>query len=238
MTRDEDGATTVTIPVADQAQLHGVLAALRDIGAVISELRTSDAPVPICRSVLERPLHTERLTLRPATADDADPTWKYRQLEVVNEWLTGCPADLDGYRKLFSEPARLATTVIVTLGHDDGPAIIGDFVLRRENAWAQLDVADQARGTQAELGWVLDPTYTSHGYATEAVRELLRYCFQDLGVRRVTANCFLDNDTSWSLMERVGMRRELHAVRDSLHRSGRWLDTVGYAILAEEWSPT
>jgi hypothetical protein len=24
-----------------------------------------------------------------------------------------------------------------------------------------------------------------------------------------------------SLMERVGMRRELHAVRDSLHRSGR-----------------
>jgi RimJ/RimL family protein N-acetyltransferase len=56
-------------------------------------------------------------------------------------------------------------------------------------------------------------------------------------VRRVTANCFLGNDTSWSLMERVGMRRELHAVCESLHRSGRWLDTVGYAILEEEWSP-
>ena len=91
---------------------------------------------------------------------------------------------------------------------------------------------------QAELGWVLDPTYTGHGYATEAVRELLRHCFQDLGVRRVTASCFLDDNTSWSLMERVGMRRELHAVRESLHRSGRWLDTVGYAILEEEWSPT
>ena len=110
-------------------------------------------------------------------------------------------------------------------------------MLRREDAWAQLDVADQARGAQAELGWVLDPAYTGHGYATEAVRELLRYCFEDLGVRRVVANCFLDNDTSWRLMERVGMRRELHAVRESLHRSGRWLDTVGYAILAEEWSP-
>ena len=65
MTRDDDGATTVTVEVADQAQLHGVLAGLRDIGAVISELRTRDAPVPIRRSVLERPLHTERLTLRP-----------------------------------------------------------------------------------------------------------------------------------------------------------------------------
>ena len=32
------------------------------------------------------------------------------------------------------------------------------------------------------------------------------------------------------------MRRELHAVRESLHRSGRWLDTVGYATLNEDWS--
>jgi RimJ/RimL family protein N-acetyltransferase len=235
MTRDDDGATTVTVQVADQAQLHGVLGGLRDIGAVISELRTTDAPVQIRRSSLERPLRTERLTLRAATADDAGPTWRYRRLDSVNEWLTGCPADLGGYRELFSEPARLATTVVVTLGHDAAAPIIGDFMLRREDAWAQLDVADQARDRQAELGWVLDPTYTGHGYATEAVRELLRYCFQDLSVHRVTANCFLDNDTSCRLMERVGMRREVRAVRESLHRSGRWLDTVGYAILEDEW---
>jgi RimJ/RimL family protein N-acetyltransferase len=235
MSRDDDGATTVTVQVADQAQLHGVLAGLRDIGAVISELRTRDAPAAIGRSVLERPLHTERLTLRPATADDADATWTSRRLESVNEWLTGSPADLEGYRALFSEPARLATTVMVGLGHDVEAPIIGDLMLRREDAWAQRDVADRARGAQAELGWVLDPASTGHGYATEAVRELLRYCFQDLGVRRVTANCFLDNDTSWRLMERVGMRRELHAVCESLHRSGQWLDTVGYAVLDDEW---
>jgi RimJ/RimL family protein N-acetyltransferase len=236
MTRGDDGATTVTVAVADQAQLHGVLAGLRDIGAVISELRAGDAPAATGRPVLERPLHTERLTLRPATARDADPTWRFRRLESVNEWLTGSPADLDGYRALFCEPARLATTVIVALGHGAGAPIIGDCMLRPEDAWAQREVADRARGTQAELGWVLDPSHTGRGYATEAVRELLRYCFEDLGVRRVTANCFLDNDTSWRLMERVGMRRELHAVRDSLHRSGRWLDGVGYAILHEEWS--
>jgi RimJ/RimL family protein N-acetyltransferase len=108
-------------------------------------------------------------------------------------------------------------------------------MLRCEHAWDQLDVAEQAHDTQAEIGWVLDPDHTGHGYATEAVHELIRYCFRDLGVRRVTANCFLDNDVSWRLMERVGMRRELHAIRASQHRSGRWLDTVGYAILEEEW---
>jgi len=237
LTRNDDGSSTVTVAIGDQAQLHGVLARLRDIGAVLIGLRTIGTPVQPQPSILGRPLHTQRLALRPATTDDTDATWTFRQLASVNDWLTGCPADLDGYRELFADPGRLATTVVVTLGHGSAAPVIGDFMLRRENAWAQLDVADQAHDKQAELGWVLDPAYTGHGYATEAVRELLRYSFQDLGVRRVVANCFLDNETSWRLMERVGMRRELHAIRESLHRSGRWLDTVSYAILDEEWSP-
>jgi RimJ/RimL family protein N-acetyltransferase len=182
--------------------------------------------------VLDTILSTERLRLRPATAEDTDATWAFRRLETVNEWLTGCPTDLDGYRALFNEPGRLATTVIVELS--DG-TLIGDFMLRREDAWAQLEVAEQAVGAQAELGWVLDPTYSGRGYATEAVHAMLHHCFTELGVRRVVANCFLGNDASWRLMERVGMRRETHAVRESLHRSGQWLDTVAYALLAEEW---
>ena len=100
----------------------------------------------------------------------------------------------------------------------------------------------QVRGTgpgrlncHGTVGWVLDPTFTGHGYATEAVRELLRHCFEDLGVRRVVANCFLDNADSLRLMQRAGMRRETHAIRESLHRSGRWLDTVVYAVLVDEY---
>ncbi|HET8982464.1 MAG TPA: GNAT family protein, partial [Pedococcus sp.] len=93
----------------------------------------------------------------------------------------------------------------------------------------------QARGVQAELGWALDPERQGCGYATEAVEALIRLCFEDLGLRRVTANCFADNETSWRLMERLGMRRELHTRRESLHRSGQWLDGLGYALLADEW---
>lgn len=235
MTRHDDGATTVTVQVADQAQLHGVLAALRDIGAVISELR---AGAPSRPPALARPLRTERLTLRAATLDDLEATWRFRRLASVNEWITGGPPDLDGYRAAFSEPTRLADTGIITLGRDAAGPVIGDLMLRREDAWAQREVAEQARDAQAELGWILHPDHTGHGYATEAVRELLRYCFQDLGVRRVTAVCFLDNEASWRLMERVGMRREQHGVRDALHRSGRWLDSVSYALLADEWAPS
>jgi RimJ/RimL family protein N-acetyltransferase len=182
MIRDEDGTTTVTVPVADQAQLHGVLAGLRDIGAVISELR---------------------------------------RLEPIG---------------VHPDPARPATTVVVTLGHAAEAPVIGALTLRREDAPAELAVDDRARDRQAELRWVLGPAHTGHGYATEAVRELLRHSFQDLGLHRFTASCLLADDASRRLMERVGMRRELHAVAASLHRSGRWLDTVGYALLEEEWA--
>jgi RimJ/RimL family protein N-acetyltransferase len=177
------------------------------------------------------PVRTSRLTLRAATHEDADATWQYRRLPEVAEWLTELPADLAAYRTTFCDPARLATTVII---ERDGE-LLGDFMLRVEDAWAQAEVAERARNAQAELGWVLDPRFTGRGYATEAVSELLRVCFEELGVRRAVADCFLANDASWRLMERVGMRREVHAVAESLHRTGRWLDTVAYAVLAEEW---
>jgi len=234
LARRDDGTTVLAGPIADQAQLHGVLARVRDLGVPLLSLQaTAQGSGETVRPSLAHPVRTQRLTLRPATVDDADETWRYRRLASVGEWLTEVPTDLGSYRSSFTDPVRLADTVVV---ERDG-RLIGDFMLRVENAWSQAEVADQARGAQAELGWVLDPAHTGAGYATEAVRALLRHCFEELGVRRVVANCFLANDTSWRLMERLGMRREVHAVRESLHRSGQWLDTVAYALLREEWEP-
>jgi RimJ/RimL family protein N-acetyltransferase len=211
--------TTATPPLPDGAD------APRTAGGGVV-----DHPAPSPLEDVRWPLRTERLTLRAARAEDADATWSYRSLPTVARWLTDLPTDPEAYRATFADPERLRSTVIV---ERDG-RLVGDFMLRLEDAWAQAEVADRARHAQAELGWVLDPAATGHGYATEAVEELIRFCVEDLHVRRVTATCFLENEASWRLMERVGMRRETHAVADSLHRDGRWLDTLGYAILAGE----
>jgi hypothetical protein len=56
LTRDPDGSTCLAVEVADQAQLHGILAGLRDIGAVLTELRSTRPPAPIPPSAHERPL--------------------------------------------------------------------------------------------------------------------------------------------------------------------------------------
>lgn len=182
-------------------------------------------------AALTWPLHTDRLVLRPAATGDADATWQFRRREDVSRWLTRASATPDEHRTWFEAPGNLAQTLVI----ERSGTVIGDLMVKIEDAWAQAEIIERSHGVQAELGWVLHPEHAGHGFATEAIRELLRLCFKDLGLRRVTATCFAANDASWRLMERVGMRREFYTVRDSLHRSGEWLDCIGYALLADEW---
>ncbi|HCB06913.1 MAG TPA: GNAT family protein [Nocardioides sp.] len=178
---------------------------------------------------LDWPTTTERLSLRPAEPRDALPTFAFRSMPAVAEWLTSLTSDQDTWVEGFG--GRLGDTLVI---EKDG-VVIGDLMLRVEDPWSQTEVRAQAAGTVAEIGYVLDPTYAGQGYATEAACELLRICFEEVGVRRVIAQCFADNTASWRLMERLGMRREQHTKQDSLHRNGQWLDGMMYALLADEW---
>lgn len=177
------------------------------------------------------PRRTDRLVLRRVTDHDVDRIGEIRAIDGVSDWLSTDASDRDRFHEYFGRPERLAISMVVEL---DG-TIIGDLMFKVEDAWAQAEVAHDAIGAQAEIGWVIDPAHAGHGYATEAVRELLRLGFEELGIHRIVAYCFADNETSWRLMERVGMRRETHTRSESLHRSGRWLDGYGYAVLADEW---
>ena len=178
------------------------------------------------------PVRTDRLWLRRATLDDVDATWTFRQLPEIGEWISRAPTTKEAYAEQFGHEGRLSGTLV--FGLHDGP-VVGDLMLRVEDAWAQAEVAEAAVASQAELGWTLDPSYGGRGLATEAVGEVMRVCFEDLGLRRVVANCFADNVASWRLMERLGMRREAHNVAESLHRSRGWIDGLTYAILVDEW---
>ncbi len=184
---------------------------------------------------LEWPLTTERLQLRPAVTDDLDRMLRLRATPGVDEWLSMAGDDEAAFRERYGTPDRLGATLVIERTDDGGVTPIGDLMVSVQDAWAQYEVTDRAAGVQAELGWVLDPDHRGLGLATEAVTAAIELCIGRLGLRRVTAGCFADNEASWRLMERVGMRREVHTVRESLHRSGRSLDGFEYAILADEW---
>jgi len=81
----------------------------------------------------------------------------------------------------------------------------------------------------------IDPDHAGRGYATAISRALLDLAFDELGLHRVTAGCFADNVASWRVMEKLGMRREQHGVKDSWHAELGWVDGFTYGILADEW---
>lgn len=183
------------------------------------------------------PLRTARLEIRPLEDADLDAVWEFRRLPEVNRWLGRAPATREAFHETYSDPARRAMTFVIVLpdAGGDAPTIIGDVMIKVEDGYAQAEVADAARDVQAELGWVLAPSYSGQGYATEAMRAVIDMCFGPLGLRRVHAGCFADNEPSWKLMERLGMRREEFSRRTALHRSGEWMDGMNYGLLAEEW---
>ncbi|MCL3817047.1 GNAT family N-acetyltransferase [Aeromicrobium wangtongii] len=174
------------------------------------------------------PLPTQRLVLRRFDVTDIPAIHAYRVQPQVTEWITGRAVSSESLASRFGDGS---TAVIAE--HEG--RLIGDLMVRVNDAYAQREVAAGAAGTQAELGWTFDPAFHGRGLATEAVGELLRICFEELGLRRVTAGCFTGNEASWRLMERLGMRREAHHVQDSLHRDHGWQDGYVYALLADEW---
>ncbi len=183
-------------------------------------------PSPL--DVVHWPVRTERLILRQLADGDMPAIFGYRSQPQVAEWIGGTATDLDNLIERFG-----AGEVAVIVEHDG--RVIGDLMVKVQDAYAQREVADQAVAAEAELGWTLDPVHQGRGFAAEAIRELFRICFDDLGLRRVVALCFADNEPSWRLMERLGMRREAHNIKDSLHRDHGWLDGYVYALLADEW---
>jgi len=74
------------------------------------------------------------------------------------------------------------------------------------------------------------------GYGRDALRLLLQYSFQELGLHRVRAETF-EYNTAWrDLLESMGFRAEGRA-REALYRDGQFWDKGRYALLRREYAP-
>ena len=184
-------------------------------------------PMPRTLNDLSWPRRTERLTVCRLTPEDADTLGALKSNQELNRWTPRLYASRQALRADWD---ALATTHL--MAHCYG-RLAAYLMVKLQDAWSQADVTEQARGQQVELGWVVAPWAQGRGVATELVREGLAIAF-DMGVHRVEAGCFAENTGSWKVMEKVGMRREIHTVRDCMHRDGQWHDGYGYAMLAEE----
>ncbi|MFD1824479.1 MULTISPECIES: GNAT family N-acetyltransferase [Mumia] len=180
------------------------------------------------------PRRTERLELRLPTEEALDEVLVWRNDPEVKRWLIRTVVEPDAFRKawLDSIDDPLDHAVVV---HLDGAAI-GIASLGVSDGLGQRHGDQPWHRVEGSIGYTFASGFAGRGYATEVAGALLDLGFGELGLRRITAACFADNHASWRVMEKVGMRREQHGVRDSWHAELGWVDGYTYGILAEEWA--
>jgi ribosomal-protein-alanine N-acetyltransferase len=78
--------------------------------------------------------------------------------------------------------------------------------------------------------WVGEP-HRRQGFTRAAVRAVVRFCFDDLGLHRVEAACQPDNEPSRALLAGAGFTEEGRA-RSYLKIDGAWRDHILFAMVA------
>ena len=175
-------------------------------------------------------LITDRLTLKELSLADLEVIHQLHSLPEMDEFNTlGIPATIQVTELLLNEWIEKQRTI---------PRV--SYIFRIE-----LSETDQFIGLIglnfgklnykiAETWYKIQPTYWGKGYATEALKELLKFGFSHLGLHRIEAGCAVENTSSVRVLEKVGMTREGRK-RKILPIRGNWTDNYFYAILDEDW---
>ncbi|MGZ8738803.1 MAG: GNAT family N-acetyltransferase [Nocardioides sp.] len=171
---------------------------------------------------------TPRLTVRAMLASDVEAFVAYRSDPDVARYQSWEDYTLEQGRALVAGMQDLRPgipgqwyqlAVVDAAGH-----LVGDLA-------ACVD-ADEQR--QLEVGFTLAPAHQGKGYATEALRGLLTYAFETLGIHRVIAVTDAENAAAAALLTRVGFRQEAH-FRDNVFFKGAWGSELLFAMLASEF---
>jgi RimJ/RimL family protein N-acetyltransferase len=181
-------------------------------------------------------LTTDRLTLRPFSADEADLLIELDSDPAVMRFLSGggptapelvrerdLPSILAGYDRWDGRFGLFAAHEI------DTGAFVGWFCLRPERD-GPLD--------EVELGYRLRQEARGKGYATEGAAALLAKAFSELDVRVVWGATMFLNRASQNVMEKVDMTvtQTLETPEDMLAVEGSELGGFRYEITQEQWS--
>lgn len=147
-------------------------------------------------------LTTKRLRLRALKHNDAEAIYAYASDDAVTRYtLFDTHTSIDDARSFISH---------IQEEYANGISGIWGFELQETGELIGTggfgNVSEKHR--HSEIGYSLSRYHWNRGLGTEAVREMIRFGFEDLHLLRIEARCHPDNIGSIRLLEKVGMRYE------------------------------
>lgn len=143
-------------------------------------------------------LETERLCLRPWRQDDADELYELAKDPRVGP-AAGWPVHtgVENSRQIIREVLSAEGTFAVEL-KKEGRVVGSIGLMRREQSNLSI------KANEAEIGYWVGVPYWGQGIIPEAVRELLRYGFEELALDCIWCGYFEGNEKSRRVQEKCG----------------------------------
>ncbi|MCF6138288.1 GNAT family N-acetyltransferase [Pseudalkalibacillus berkeleyi] len=179
----------------------------------------------ICRNLPT--LETNRLTLRKVSINDLEDMYEYASLDETSTHVTWNThrsiKDTEQFLNMTLEQYEKNEGLFWGIVDKDSQKMIGTIYYVSWNSIHKV----------GELGYVISPHYWGKGLMTEAAKEVIRFGFEELGMVRIQARCFIQNVGSERVMQKSGMSYE-GTMRKGLYGKGKHHDLKLYAIIKED----
>ncbi|WP_336702317.1 GNAT family N-acetyltransferase [Chryseobacterium indologenes] len=135
-------------------------------------------------------LYTERLVLRDITIDDKQDIFDYRSDAEANKFQGWIPETLEEVENFIQRNTKefnqSESRYQLLITDKETKAVIGDIGVHF--------IGDE--NVQVELGITLNTSFQGKGYASEALKGIISFLFNDLHKHRITASVDPDNTAS------------------------------------------
>lgn len=173
-------------------------------------------------------LHTDRLRLRPFTAEDGDALFALQSdAYVLRYWDSPPWHDRASVARFLAGCQRMAD-------EGSGARVAVERASDREFlGWCTFNGWNPTFRS-ASLGFCYTRDAWGHGYATEAARAVLEWAYDTLDLNRVQAEADTRNLASARVLEKLGFVRE-GTLREDCIVNGDVSDSWVFGLLRREW---
>lgn len=169
-------------------------------------------------------LESKRVRMEPLNLEAIESIHRLHAIPEVAQYNTiGIPVNLAATQAVLKD--RLDPTNPTQLGwvlYDQNHTFLGEVGL----------VMAPNRFQKGEVSYAIHPTHWNQGYATEALKRVIQFVFQECHLHRLEAGVAVTNHASIRVLEKAGMLREGRH-RKILPLKNGWTDNYSYAILEE-----
>ena len=145
-------------------------------------------------------LETQRLLLRPLRQADVSDLKEWLGNRSIYRYWGKRPGKSDlNPELLFQKPERATKSFHWGIVHKQDDKVIGEM-------WVYLIENDR----MAKVAFRLSPAYQGNALMTEALSQVVIFCFEKTELQRLWADVHTQNIASYKTLENAGFKREGH----------------------------